>query len=305
MLTSLPRTSVHCGKSLRNPQHNSPNKPAPKQPKRAEEAHNISDHSDSDEDDNELSLNGVSPGEMDQNPDLHAKWVGLKVVYVDSADASPVLGVVKKSKKQNQQASFKLLLDDGSTVWLNAKNTAGAALARQEFDEAQKALGFPNTEDVFAEASKGASASGINPSASDKLPDLRQEMKKLSKAGLATLDAYTGFVDEQYLHDEASQFASLFACDQGASFSLVRSAASKESVGSTSESTLLSSAYFQGHTARIQAILEDEYAFTCSAVLILWVAYATPKFTSFSMLIPSVDNSEHDWGSTTMTRQTL
>ena len=81
---------------------------------------------------------------MDQNPDVHAKWVGLKVVYVESADASPVLGVVKKSKEQNQQASFKLLLDDGSTVWLNAKNTAGAAVARQEFDEAQKALGFPS-----------------------------------------------------------------------------------------------------------------------------------------------------------------
>jgi hypothetical protein len=88
---------------------------------------------------------------MDQNPDLHAKWVGLKVVYVDSADASPVLGVVKKSKKQNQQASFKLLLDGGSTVWLNAMNTAGAALARREFDEAQQALGFPSTEVVVAE----------------------------------------------------------------------------------------------------------------------------------------------------------
>ena len=84
------------------------------------------------------------PGAMDQNPDVHAKWVGLKVVHVEPADASPVLGVVKKSKEQNQQASFKLLLDDGSTVWLNAKNTAGAAVARQEFDEAQKAVGFPS-----------------------------------------------------------------------------------------------------------------------------------------------------------------
>ena len=96
---------------------------------------------------------------MDQNPDVHAKWVGLKVVHVEPADASPVLGVVKKSKEQNQQASFKLLLDDGSTVWLNAKNTAGAAVARQEFDEAQKALGFPRTEDVVADANKGAGAS--------------------------------------------------------------------------------------------------------------------------------------------------
>ena len=287
-LHSLWQTPMH-------PKHRSPNKPAPRQPERDEEAHRVSDNSDSD-DDKELSLNGVSPGAMDQNPDLHATWVGLKVVYVDSADASPVLGVVKKSKKQNQQASFKLMLDDGSTVWLNARNTAGAALARQEFDEAQKALGFPTTEDVVTEANKGAGAAGINSRVSDTLPDLRQEMKKLSKAGLATLDAYTGFIDEQYLHDEASQFASLFACDQGASFSLVRSAASKESVGSISESTLLSSAYFQGHTARIQAILEDEYAFTCSAALILWVAYATPKFSSFSMLIPSADNSEHDWG---------
>ena len=44
-------------------------------------------------------------------------------------------------------------------LWLNAKNTAGAAVARQEFDEAQKALGFPRTEDVVADANKGAGAS--------------------------------------------------------------------------------------------------------------------------------------------------
>ena len=186
---------------------------------------------------------------------------------MDSSDASPVLGAVGKSKKVNQQASFKLLLDDGSEVWLNAQNTASAALARQEFDATQKASGFPDTTDVVAEADKGTGASGISPRASDRLPDLRQEMKKLSKAGgLATLDAYTGYIDEQYLVGESSQFASLFACSQGASFSLVRSVASKQSVGSTAEPSLLASAYIQGHTARIQAILEDEYTFTCSAI---------------------------------------
>ena len=31
-------------------------------------------------------------------------------------------------------------------------------------------------------------------------------------------------------------------------------------------------------------------------MLILWVAYASPKFSSFSMLIPSADNSKHEWG---------
>ena len=97
-LHSLWQTPMH-------PKHRSPNEPAPRHPERDEEAHRVSDNSDSD-DDKELSLNGVSPGAMDQNPDLHATWVGLKVVYVDSADASPVLGVVKKSKKQNQQASL-------------------------------------------------------------------------------------------------------------------------------------------------------------------------------------------------------
>ena len=108
----------------RNPKHNSPNKPAPKQPERAEETHEVSDHSDSDvsdDNDNELSLNGVSPGAMNQNPDVHAKYVGLRVVFVESADASPVLGAVKKSKKQNQQASFKLLLDDDSTALAQCK----------------------------------------------------------------------------------------------------------------------------------------------------------------------------------------
>ena len=97
---------------------------------------------DANQGDVNIVFNGASPGTMDQDPDLHPRWVGVKVLYVDSADAQPILGKVAASQKKNQQASFQLLLDDGTKVWLDAKITAGAALTRQEYDQHQRILGF-------------------------------------------------------------------------------------------------------------------------------------------------------------------
>jgi hypothetical protein len=58
---------------------------------------------DEDDEEGQITFQGTSVGQMDRDPDLHTKWVGLRVMYLDSHDAEPVLGTVTESKKTGQQ----------------------------------------------------------------------------------------------------------------------------------------------------------------------------------------------------------
>ena len=49
---------------------------------------------DEDDEEGQITFQGASVGQMDRDPDLHTKWVGLRVMYLDSRDAEPVLGEV-------------------------------------------------------------------------------------------------------------------------------------------------------------------------------------------------------------------
>ena len=215
----------------------------------------------------------------------HAQWRGQRVIVSEAG--SPVAGLITSSSHVSGRATFLAAMSGQGDVTMTTLQAAAAIECYKAQEQMCARQGVLPEQQLVQRAGEAVRDRG-------KFA-FRSEYGKLTKAQKDCLDGVFPTLDERYATDDASLFAGIFQCDNGALVKTLR-VALRSKVGNQCREGLDDSAYFDKHFGeQFEDHMWERHKFRCTRELAMKAAYAVPgAITTFAVFIAAPSQAEDE-----------
>ena len=227
---------------------------------------------------NEQQLLALMLEKMKANPsEHHQNWLGKKAMFRPDGEEEQLEARIVNSKVQGAKASFMLVTSDDREWWVDTISAAGAILHRMLYDKEtldsglkprKVAMGLLSGED----ASGGATGGGAT------IPDIRAQLKALSKKGHAKLEDFIAEADAIYWSGETDRSVdtptSIYTMQHGLTLQQIMFALNQP-VTSSKVQTITMSTAFKEHAKTVVKALKRVHNLDTTFLKVLQVAFGS------------------------------